>query len=388
MQSKVNYIHHKSRKDRIMSFNGIIIKQKAKEAGINILTLAEKLKVSRQAINSWINGKVPRGHHLVELCFLLKIKPEIFFPVAEDQSIKVPVHRTIKKREVTPEMQTASLDMAYEYLNLFKCAPALSFVSVARTTTRNDENARLLAAHLRQLAGLGDQKVMGYEDSFRLLERLEIYVIFRSFPLLLSKKSYAFYTSISKQRVVFVNVDTNILDLIFQLLHETVHAIRDEELSAIDTFEEEEFCDKVAKYTQFPDFYVDMAEKIITGLSADLMVNRLKDLSVENGHSLFGLYYMLKDRNKKALTEDLNIGGAATNLAKHFPTCRDLLFKDSNPRYYTSMLYRLSPLFMKLVENNIESGVSIRKIGEWLGLDTTMDVTSVVEEIKLHSRTC
>ena len=97
---------------------------------------------------------------------------------------------------------------------------------------------------------------------------------------------------------------------------------------------------------------------------------------------------MLKDRKKKVLTEDLNIGGAATNLAKKFPTCREVLFKDYDPRYYTNMFYKLSPLFMKLVESNLESGASIRKIGEWLGLGTTMDAHSVVEEIRMHSKIC
>ncbi len=364
-----------------MNFNGNIIKQKAKDAGLSLLSLAEKLNVSRQAINSWMNGKVPRGHHLVELCSLLNVKPDVFFPCSTENMIKIPLHRTVRKKDVTPEMQKSSVKMAMEYLNLFKYAPAFSMVSVVRLANRSDENAKLVAEHLRGLAKIGNEKVIGYEEVFQLFEKLGIYAVFCSFPSVIAKQSYAFYTKMANQRVVFINIDTNVLDLIFQLLHETVHAIRDEDQTVINNFEEEEFCDKVAMYTQFPDYYVDMVVKIINGCKhSEQIINKLKELSADYKHSLFGIYYRLKAKN--LFPEELNnIGGAATNLAKKFPTCRQILFHNPDPRFFVDVQFKLSPLFMKLVSQNISS-VSVRKVAEWLGLDTTMDAQAVIEEIK------
>ena len=44
------------------------------------------------------------------------------------------------------------------------------------------------------------------------------------------------------------------------------------------------------------------------------------------------------------------------------------------------MLYDLSPNFMKLVEAQMPD-CSVRKFGEWLGLDTSMDAQAVMDEI-------
>ena len=87
--------------------------------------------------------------------------------------------------------------------------------------------------------------------TFRLLHTLKIVTIFRQFPK--SLKAYAFYCKIHGHRVVFVNYDTNVLDLIFPLLHETVHAIRDEENGGVPDIEEETFCDVVSNWVQFPE---------------------------------------------------------------------------------------------------------------------------------------
>ena len=62
---------------------------------------------------------------------------------------------------------------------------------------------------------------MDYGDAFHLLDQLGITTIFRFFPERV--KDYAFYTRIHDHRVVFVNNSTNVLDLIFPVLHEAVN---------------------------------------------------------------------------------------------------------------------------------------------------------------------
>lgn len=365
-----------------MSFNGTIIKLKTKEAGLSLSALAERLHVTRQAVNTWIEGRVPRGMHLVDLCSILGLKPGDLFEAEARAAISAPLHRTIQKKKVTSEMTDASMEMAREYLNIFRQAPAFAMVPVARMQERNTRSAKLLAEYLRKMSKLSDDKPMNYEGAFKLLAALNVYVVFRPFPPEIVKHSYAFYSRIADQRVVFVNIDTNVLDLIYFLLHETVHAIRDEVEGAINTDAEEIFCDKVAMFSQFPDYYARNVATAIAGCQPSHVVNMLKNFSASNGHSVYGLYYRLREDG--LFPEGLSVAGAAVNLKKKFPSLREILYKEPDPRGFVGMLYELSPHFMKLVKENV-AGATVRKVGEWLGLDTTIDDRTIIDEINRHN---
>jgi transcriptional regulator with XRE-family HTH domain len=364
-----------------MTFNGAFIKDKAKEAGLTLLQLAADLDVSRQSINSWIGGQVPRGEYLVKLCTILGIKVSDLFGDPMEGLISVPLHRTIKKRSVTQEMRDASKSLAEQYINLFRQAPTVSMVQVVRVKDRAPKNAVKVAEWLRKLSGVEDGKPMTFENAFQLLSALGIFVVFRAFPSELMRQSYAFYSRIAGQRVVFVNIDTNILDLIFQILHETVHAVQDEGTPSAYLDEEEDFCDSVAELSQFPSFYVDLVARIVAdcGTNTGVLVNNLKDISRENGHSLWGIYFRLLHEGK--IGEDLKIAGAATNLTKSVRQVRAYLYDGYDPRKYVDNLFNLSPRFMELISTQVPD-CSVRKLGEWLGLDTSVDAQAVMEEIR------
>jgi transcriptional regulator with XRE-family HTH domain len=361
-----------------MSFDGSIIREKAKVAGYSLTALAEKLQVSRQSVTTWIEGRVPRGRHLVELCKILGVRPDVFFTADLKTAISVPLHRAVRKKTITPAMTKASFEIASEYLNLFRQAPLSTMVPVVRVQERNIAAAKQCALQLRKMSGINDEKPMSYQGAFKLLAALNIYVVLRPFPPELTSDSYAFYSRITDQRVVFVNIDTNVLDLIFQLLHETVHAIRDESSDEIKSDAEESFCDKVAMFTQFPNYYVKTIVTAMNGCKPSSVVNMLKEFSADNGHSIYGLYYRLREEG--LFPKSLQIGGAAENLKKHFPTIREVLYRESDPRHFVKMLFELSPHFMNIVKNAIP-GSTIRKVGEWLGLDSTIDIKTVVDEI-------
>ena len=108
------------------------------------------------------------------------------------------------------------------------------------------------------------------------------------------------------------------------------------------------------------------------------IINNLKAFSKENGHSLWGIYYRLK--HKGLFPKELNVGGAATNLNKSFRTVREILFSDDDPRHYVDMLYALSPNFMRLVTEQVPV-CSPRRLGEWLGVESSMDAKAVMEEL-------
>lgn len=363
-----------------MEFNGSVIRQKAQENGLTLAGIAQDIGVSRQAVNGWIAGAVPRGSYLVRLCALLNIKPNDLFVEPADKLVTVPLHRTIRKKKVSAGMRSASQTLAGQYLNLFRQLSTAEFLPVVRVRQRDQANAAIIAEQLRKRSGVDEGKPMDYASAFTLLSNLGVYTIFCEFPDTLKQDSYAFYSRIAGHRVVFVNIDTSPLDLIYYLLHETVHAIRDENEGAIDTDDEESFCDMVAELTQFPDFYINTVALIVAECaSPSIIVKRMKEISLKNNHSLFGLYFRLVHMGK--MPEGVQIGGAATNLAKRVPSIRQILFSDEDPRHYVDMLYTLSPNFMKVIEQQI-AGCTVRKFGEWLGLNTSEDAQLVMDEIR------
>ena len=125
-----------------MGWNGEKIREKIGEINRTIVDLSSSIGVTRQAVDAWINGQVPRGEHLIKLCRELKITPAYFFTSEKEALVSVPQHRTIRKRPVTPEMQVATKEMAEQYLNLFRAASDSSIVRVIRASRRDEENAK------------------------------------------------------------------------------------------------------------------------------------------------------------------------------------------------------------------------------------------------------
>jgi hypothetical protein len=140
----------------------------------------------------------------------------------------------------------------------------------------------------------------------------------------------------------------------------------------------EKFCDLVANYTQFPSDYVNSVFNAIRGRSKATKIRLLKDYSSENSHSMFGIAERLKDFMP---IEDHEIGRANTNLKKKFPTIGDILFKGEDSREYIERLKKLSPLFIDIVLKQIDNATT-RKVGEWLGLESSLDAKQVIEELR------
>ena len=359
-----------------MAWDGGKLRNIAKEKGVSLSRLSEILNVSRQTVNDWIKGQVPKGSHLIELSRVLDVTPSFFFPDEIPAIITVPLHRKRGVAKITKTMKQDATQIAKQYEKFFKWGREPGLVPVLRIEKRDKKSALALSEKLRELSGIGDNKPMDYEHTFRLLFSLEIVTIFRYFPKAL--KGYAFYCKIHKHRVVFINNETNLLDLIFPLLHETIHAIRDEEGNALGDPEEEKFCDMVANHVQFPEPYISHVYSTIRGMSKPRQINLLKKYSAENSHSMFGVFEQLKELDPSL---DLEIGGANTNLKKKFPSIGDILFRENDARSYVQNLQMLSPHFVDMVASQIDN-VTTRKTGDWLGLESRLDAELALEELK------
>ena len=364
-----------------MKWLGLKIKTLSKEKNIPLTKLAIQSGVSRQTVNDWIKGQIPKGNHLITLCKIFQVQPDDFFSVDIESSITLPVHRTRRTAKVNRDMQSDAIQFATEYELLFKNETESSVVPVIRVGQKNNESAKKIAKDLRLKSGIGENTPIDYNHTFTLMDELGIHVIFRQFPEAI--KAYAFYTKIHDHRVVFVNNSTNIIDLIFPMLHESVHAIRDEteSPSGYDK-EEEDFCDSVANYIQFPDQYVEMIYNVIHGQQAGAQINLLKTFSKNYSHSLYGIVKRIKSIHPDF---NLNVGGADTNLKKKFPTIGSILFESDDPRYYIEKISDFSTHFIKTIYNQMNN-MSYRKLGELLGLETSLDAKVVKEELSKYKK--
>lgn len=359
-----------------MRWQGMTIKSLAKQQNISLQKIAEYIGVSRQTVNDWIKGQIPKGNHLITLCKILQAKPDDFFSMNDQNRITVPVHRTRKAAKVNEDMQQSALELVKEYELLFRNETEPHIIPVIWSKDRKDTTALKIANDLRQLINGNDNIPIDYDGAFKLLNALGITAVFRFFPE--KVKAYAFYTKIWNHRVVFVNNSTNIIDLIFPLLHESIHAIRDEESTehGFDK-EEEDFCDQVASNIQFPSTYAEMIYTAIGDLSIALQIKKLKDFCAKFSHSLYGIVARIRSIHPGF---DLNVAGADTNLKKQFPSIGEIIFNSDDPGEYIGKISALSPNFLKTIVNQLD-GLSNRKFGEILGLSNFLDAKAVHEEL-------
>ena len=359
-----------------MRWEGLKIKEFAKNKKLSLQKVADAVGVSRQTVNDWIKGQIPKGNHLLLLCKYFNTNPDIFFISDIQNYISVPVHRQRMNSKITKSTQEAAMSLSKEYLNLFRNHKNSEIVPVIRIQERNVVNARKIANDLRAMAGIAEDKPIDYKHTFVLPEKLGIHVIFRDFPD--SIKSYAFYTKISDHRIVFVNNNTNIIDLIFPLLHETVHAVRDELTSEGEYDQtEEEICDLVANFIQFPESYVSMVYNTINDLNAPLQVNTLKNFSKTNKHALNGIK---KAFENNSFAFQLNVGGADSNLKKEFPTIGEIVFEGNDARKFIHNLKKLSNNFLKVIIEQADT-LSHRKLAEILGIESVLDAQEIQSEL-------
>lgn len=363
-----------------MAWEGEKVKTLAKGKGMSLKRLAELLEVSRQTVNDWVKGQVPKGQHLMELSRVLDISPNYFFADQIPSPVSIPLHRKRGVAKLTEAMEKDASEMAFQYEKLFGAAPDPGLVPVLRVEHKSEKYAAAMAEKLRSLTQIESHKPMDYEHTFYLLNSLRIIPIFRCFPK--SIKGYAFYCKIYRHRVIFVNNHTNVLDLIFPILHDTIHAIRDEEGNGRSDQEEEDFCDLVANFIQFPSDYVKTVANTIRRRKPGTQINLLKDFARNNHHALFGIVEQLKRLNSSF---NLDVGGADTNLKKECRTIGEILFQSQHPRDYIDRLKGLTPLFVEILSAQIDNATT-RRCTDWLGLESTLDGKQVIEELRRISK--
>jgi len=357
-----------------MKWDGSAIKSRTEALGLSLSELARQIGVSRQAVNDWIGGQIPKGLFLITLCDILNLEPDELFIKEPEDAVQVLVYRSKRKSPVNPEQEEQIKELAGRYKKLFPSTGPTTLRQILTVSDFNKENAKIIAAKLRQMGDVPEEKPLDYFHAFQLLQTLDIHVIFTEFPV---SKLYAFYTSINNHRVVFVNIKTNLLDLIFPLLHETIHSIilNNKTISVED--DEEDFCDMVASYTQFPDVYINNIYDLIQAVKPGNQINILKEYCLNNHHAMCGIIKRIRNNNPEF---NLSYGGADNVLRRKFGVLENVLHESNSVRQYIQTYRELSPLFINLVLNQVED-LSPRILGEIFSLENYSDMESLKDEL-------
>jgi len=361
-----------------MEWNGNKLRQRVESSGFTQESFSKKVGVTRPTYNAWIGGQVPKGIHLIRIWDVLGLEPDALFESGRPNVRVVPSHRKRGAAKVTDSTNQAATALAESFAGFFDetDAPVLQLVATLRTS----ETAVKLASEMRKLMGLGDGHTPPtLRQVFDLLVKLGVYVVFAKFSEAI--KDYAFYTQIKGNRVVFVNTDTNELDLIFPLLHEAVHAVRNVcpgEGEAWDA-EEDLFCDRVAGLVQFPNGYVEDVRAVIQVCAKGHLIETLKGFSERHHHAIYGLIRRLVE--VKALSQPKNMRPylmADSGLRKRHVTLRLHLLDEGHIGNFLDAFKAYSPLWARLLQHHI-GGMTVSRLAECLDL-SYVDAKSVMEE--------
>ena len=298
-----------------------------------------KINVSRQAYSAWVNDdKIPNGKSLMRIARELKLSVACFF---ENDACVNPQFMPMHNAKNSAEKMQAARALAEEYSGLIRTENAPVFQQVCELPT--DDYMRL-ALEFRRLAGVPENDPMGYGKVFKLAQSLNICIIFREFPAVLTD-TYAFHYPVNGISVIFVDTNARVTDLIFILLHEICHAVRRNNTSSP---EEDEFCDRVADAAQFPQIYLNELQHGLNSASnADEQLTFL--LPQLKKFSLLGLYKSFERRKMpvngwegaKDKVREINAG-----YQKTMPMMKDVLSPcDATPEKVCENYQLFSTLF-------------------------------------------
>ncbi|MBI2419365.1 MAG: helix-turn-helix transcriptional regulator [Ignavibacteriales bacterium] len=353
-----------------MEWLGSILEEILNTKNIKKTELVSKLNITRPTLDKWIDGQVPKGTHLLALSRELGVDVYSFFKQSNIENVLVPVHRTRGTAKVTEAVQSDALKLAKEYEAFFKNVNNTEILPVLMVKDKLDADG--LANMLRQEAGLSGNKPITLESTFMLLEKLGIFVIFRTFPE--SIKSYAFYTKIFDNRVIFVNKKTKTIDIVFALLHESIHAMRDgKSASGVYDQSEEKLCDTIAGRIQLTDDYIQQIYNTIEGRNSGIQINKLKEFAHKNGHALHGVTKRIKEIHHHFRLE---VSPADTNMRKDADDLDAIFCSKITAEDYVKLLRKYNRRFIAAIEEQLHV-ISDRKLGELLEISSYIDTREI-----------
>lgn len=362
-----------------MKWLGIQLKNAIKKAQKTQESFANDINVSRVTVNAWIKGQVPRGIELMKICRSLGMDADTFFE--DDAIFSFPRHRPKAHAKITEDRQHQTEKMIASFYSIFQgnlsdmLTPSLSYT--------RDSDPVLLAQELRKRSGVSEARTLRLQDVFDLAKNLGIFIVPISFDPEL--KSSALYTFIdNRNKVIFIDNKTFALDLVYFILHEICHAVINNTSSDYDD-KEEAFCEKTAMLTQYPDCYIRGLYDIVSSTTKGTAINNLKDFSIKNHHSLFGIAKAIDVMYKTNWNK--TVAAASQKMKSENQTKLNLstiLLSQNNADDFLRKFKSISPLYLDKVILKKYKSVTDRRLSELFGLDNILDGMDLRAELERY----
>jgi transcriptional regulator with XRE-family HTH domain len=223
------------------------------KAGLNQSRLAERLRVSREAVSKWLAGesfpqpdKLLRMGMLVGLAFeqLVTLPPAVAVPVV---SFRKKSHRRTKDEHHDNARETGeSLKRLVKYLP----RQQLTHPPTLKNPTADYAYVQQVAAQARQEMGLEKKEVIDFKDLINKFNQLHAVIV----PVLWGERQHHgnalnIYLPDSQTTWVFLNLDSNAVDFKFWMAHELGHSLAPELVND----DGEDFADSFAQALLFPE---------------------------------------------------------------------------------------------------------------------------------------
>ena len=313
------------------------ITQRMETLGFNQSAIADHLGVSRESVSKWFSNQTkPRANKLLKLALFLECKVNDLKEKITGEEEPILEFRKRGNCKIDDDYkQKIYRDLRY----LDKLEPYLptriqtkSAIDSPQTDYHSIQN---LAQQFRNdiLRIKADTNVIELEDLIQFINNTGSFFV----PVLWSEKEKAnachLYLPKSKSRWIYVNLDTQILDIKFWLLHEIGHMLTPSLTQGSD--ESELFADSFAAAVLYPHSEVEKTYQYLTELDKAKLINHIIHVAWELKISPITV---LREINKYADEYDLakfeldkQLFPRLSQLQKQLTSLSEMLFNSPTP---------------------------------------------------------
>lgn len=353
--------------------------------GLNAAAVADKLKVSREAVSKWLNGEsIPRPDKLLRLGNLLSLNfGELM--VRDDPHAPVVAFRKVRGTHTKDEHYEHAREMGrmlqqlvpYLPFDILKVPPTLKAPSCEYEYIQRVANAVRADMHLEAGA------LIDFQHLIKRFGELQTVLI----PVLWGKKNrhenavHVFLPE-SGTTWVYLNLDVHIHDFKFWMAHELGHTLTPE----LRGDEGEDFADAFAAALLFPDVLAGAAYRRIHGQSKTAQLQQIETYASELVISPYNVYCQINEHARHHGLPEIDLGKEIFKLMtafnKAYQNVSETLFDGERPaaaKYFNTVRELFESPFFEVL------GQYLRKSDRGPGFVQTVLDTALLDAKAIHA---
>jgi transcriptional regulator with XRE-family HTH domain len=308
------------------------------KAGLNQSGLAERLKVSREAVSKWLAAETfPSPDKLLRMGMILGLSFEQL--VTRSHSLATPV--VFFRKKANRKTRDEHLENARETGELLKrLVPYLPKLELTRppvlkNPTGDYDYVQRVASQVREEMGLADKPVIEFSDLIEKFVQLQAVIV----PALWGERQHHgnalnIFLPDSQTTWVFLNLDSSVVDFKFWMAHELGHSLAPD----LTNDDGEDFADSFAQGLLYPEAHAAKLSnelRAVHGIAP--RIARIREEATKHVISLYTIGRAVEEYEKARGIPPTDFGqksgfmGAVTNFTKACPTVAQHLFKNPPP---------------------------------------------------------